>query len=109
NDGNNGQDGADGITPTLKIENEMWYVSYDNGITWTLLGQATGNPGQNGQDGQNGDSMFTSVTYDNNNVYFTLSDGTVITIPRGNGTEITIQIIDGAIIVPCKVSDTSYV
>jgi uncharacterized protein (TIGR02145 family) len=30
--------------------------------------------------------MFTSVTYDENNVYFTLTDGSVLIVPRGNST-----------------------
>ena len=30
-DGTDGKDGQDGNTPRLKIENDYWYVSYDNG------------------------------------------------------------------------------
>lgn len=43
-DGEDGKDGVDGITPMLKIgEDDYWYVSYDNGATWTSLGvKATG-------------------------------------------------------------------
>ena len=99
-DGEDGQDGKDGITPQLKIEDGYWYISYDNGATWTQLGKATGEDGkdgtdgENGKDGQNGtdgkdgqdgDSMFQSVTQDENYVYFTLADGTVIKIAKGNG------------------------
>lgn len=42
--GQPGQDGTDGITPQLKIgADNYWYVSYDNGKTWTSLGvKATG-------------------------------------------------------------------
>lgn len=40
-DGAAGTDGKDGITPQLKIENNYWHVSYDNGATWTQLGKAT--------------------------------------------------------------------
>lgn len=35
-DGKNGSDGKDGkdaITPQFKIENDYWYISYDNGNT----------------------------------------------------------------------------
>ena len=105
-DGKDGTDGQDGITPQLKIEEGYWYISYDNGATWTQLGKATGEDGkdgadgedgkdgadgQNGKDGQNGadgkdgqdgDSMFQSVTQDENYVYFTLADGTVIKISK---------------------------
>ena len=90
-DGADGQNGKDGITPQLKIEDGYWYISYDNGATWTQLGKATGENGQDGKDGQNGtdgkdgqdgDSMFQSVTQDENYVYFTLADGTVIKIAK---------------------------
>ena len=102
--GTNGTDGKDGVTPQLKIEEGYWYISYDNGATWTELGKAVGEdgkdgangtdgkdgqegkPGADGKDGQDGDSMFTSVTYDENNVYFTLTDGSVLIVPRGNST-----------------------
>ena len=96
-DGQDGQDGKDGITPQLKIEDGYWYISYDNGATWTQLGKATGEDGKDGadgkdgqdgaagKDGQDGDSMFQSVTQDENYVYFTLADGTVIKIAKGNG------------------------
>ena len=93
--GADGKDGKDGITPQLKIEDGYWYVSYDNGTTWTELGKAVGedgekgdkgDKGEDGKDGQNGDSMFTSVTYDENNVYFTLTDGNVLIVSRGNSS-----------------------
>lgn len=105
--GTNGTNGKDGVTPKLKIEDGYWYVSYDNGVTWIEVGKATGENGEKGDkgdkgdqgekgdkgdkgdvgnDGQNGDSMFTSVTFDDENVYFTLANGTVLIVPRGNGT-----------------------
>ena len=101
-DGADGQDGKDGITPQLKIEEGYWYISYDNGATWTQLGKATGEDGKDGvdgedgkdgqngadgKDGQDGDSMFQSVTQDENYVYFTLADGTVIKIAKASEEE----------------------
>ena len=92
-DGQDGADGKDGVTPQLKIEDGYWYISYDNGATWTQLGKATGEDGKdgadgsngtNGKDGQDGDSMFQSVSQDENYVYFTLADGTVIKISKGS-------------------------
>ena len=80
-----GADGKNGITPQLKIENDYWYISYDNGSTWTILGKATGNDGNdgvNGTNGKDGDSFFQSVTQDENNVYLTLADGTTITLAK---------------------------
>ena len=53
-DGQDGADGKDGITPLLKIENGYWYISYDNGATWTESGKATGDNGQDGQNGTDG-------------------------------------------------------
>lgn len=97
-DGQDGANGADGITPQLKIENDYWYISYDNGNTWKQLGKAVGEDGADGKDGVNGtngvdgkdgDSFFQSVTQDDDNVYFTLVDGTVITIPKVSNIELS--------------------
>ena len=84
NDGKDGTNGRDGVSPKLKIDNDYWYISYDNGTTWTQLGYARGADGTNGTNGKDGvDAVFHSVTQDENNVYFTLADGvTVITIPK---------------------------
>ena len=82
-DGNNGQDGTngkDGVTPKLEIRDGYWYISYDNGTNWTQLGKATGENGQDGADGKDGDSI--KITQDENNVYFELADGTIITISK---------------------------
>ncbi len=83
-DGANGKDGKDGVTPQLKIENGYWYVSYNNGESWESLGKATGENGSDGAAGKEGDSFFQSVTQDENNVIFTLADGTVLTIPKSS-------------------------
>ena len=72
--GTNGSDGTDGTTPKLEIRNGYWWVSYDNGQNWEQLGKATG------EDGKDGESI--KITQDENNVYFELEDGTVITIPK---------------------------
>ena len=76
-DGNNGVDGSDGVTPKLEIRESYWWISYDNGTNWTQLGKATG---ENGADGKDGDSI--KITQDENNVYFELVDGTIITISK---------------------------
>ena len=72
-------EGKNGITPQLKIENDYWYVSYDNGVSWTQLGRATV---ENSGDTTQGESLFQSVTQDENNVYLTLADGTTITLAK---------------------------
>ena len=72
--GTDGSDGADGVTPKLEIREGYWWISYDNGTNWTQLGKATG------EDGKDADSI--KITQDENNVYFELADGMVITISK---------------------------
>lgn len=121
-DGANGQDGKDGITPLLRIENDYWQISYDNGLTWQTLGKAKGEDGadgkdgadgqdgkdgengkdgadgkdgangQDGRDGLDGDSLFTSVTEDDDYVYLNLAAGNTIKIPKGNATKFALNI-----------------
>ena len=72
-DGQDGADGKDGITPMVSINEEgYWEVSYDNGTTWTLLKDDSGNPimskGEKGNEGlsvriivdENGDYVIES-------------------------------------------------
>ena len=93
-DGADGTNGKDGITPQLKIENGRWMLSMDNGKTWTDIGQATGADGTDGEDGIDGkdgtNGIFKSVTEDNDNVYFTLEDDSVITIPKSDNSKFAI-------------------
>ena len=99
-DGNNGQDGTngkDGVTPKLEIRDGYWYISYDNGTNWMQLGKATG------EDGKDADNI--KITQDDNNVYFELADGTVITISKYpsniiSNREIFYTSSDGQIITP---------
>lgn len=75
-----GKTGQEGVTPKLKIENDYWYVSYDNGASWQQLGKAKGDEGAQGPQG---DSLFQSIdTSDPENVVIFLSDGTVFVIPK---------------------------
>ncbi len=89
------------VTPQFKIESDYWFVSYDEGMTWTQLGKATGEQGAQGPQGEKGDtgaqgpkgdkgdkgdSMFSSVTQDAYFAYFTLADGTQIKISKDNGS-----------------------
>ena len=74
-DGEPGTPGQSGVTPTLKIVDGYWYVSYDGGKTWEedTLGQATGGKG---------DSMFEKVEYDDEHLYITMADGEKLVLPR---------------------------
>ena len=93
-DGTDGTNGKDGITPQLKIENGRWMLSMDNGKTWTDIGQATGADGTDGEDGVDGkdgtNGIFKSVREDDDNVYFTLEDDSVITIPKSDNSKFAI-------------------
>lgn len=102
-DGQNGQDGKDGITPQLKIEEGYWYVSTDNGQTWTQLGKATGENGKDGVDGKDGkdgvdgvdgDSMFQSVTVTETEVTFVTSDGQTFVLKRASALSIEFDTAD---------------
>ena len=88
-EGKDGTNGTNGTTPQFKIENDYWFISYDNGDTWTLLGKATGEDGKDGQDGVGGDSMFAGVDYKTSTDYviFTLADGTQIKLPTWSAFE----------------------
>ena len=64
--------GDRGVTPSMKIENGKWYVSYDNGITYVECGKATG---------EDGDAFFKEarISEDGKTAILTLADGTVLT------------------------------
>lgn len=66
-------EGKDATAPQLRINEEWWEISYDEGVSWTRLGKA---------DGEGGDSsVFSSVEASESEVKFTLSDGTSFSIP----------------------------
>ena len=69
--------GQNGTSPKLKIEDDYWYISYDDGTTWTKLDKATGEKGDDGAG--------ILVEMDENYVYFTLPNGTKFTVPRVGG------------------------
>lgn len=85
----NGKDGKDGVTPQMKIEDEYWYISYDEGKTWTKLSKATSEPG---------DGVFKSVADTESEVVFTLQDGTQIIIPKYKKVNITFEYEQGSVI-----------
>lgn len=118
-DGKPGEDGKDGITPQLKIENEYWYISYDNGASWTQLGKATGDKGDKGDKGDpgtpgasGGDSIFSKVEDNATEVVFTLADGTTtITIPKYTAAaslDITFETTESVNVLPGKSYEIGY-
>ena len=75
--------GRDGVTPQLRIQDGFWEVSYDGGVKWDRLGQATGNDGT---------SFFDDVKVSDDNLSLTLSDGTTLVFPKYQRPEITFSI-----------------
>lgn len=65
-----------------------------------------GDKGDKGDQGEPGDSFIESVTWDDEYVYFTFSDGTVVAIPLDNKSQPTNQIwytsTDGNIVTPYR-------
>lgn len=59
-------------SPSLKIENGYWFVSYDEGKTWQQLGKATG---------EDGTSFFSSVEPHEDYILFKLINGMEIKLP----------------------------
>ncbi len=68
---------GDAVAPKLKIEEDYWYISYDDGATWTQLGKASGEDGK--------DAAGIEIDMDENYVYFTLPGGQTVTVPRVGG------------------------
>lgn len=58
-------------TPKVKIEDDQWMVSYDDGTSWSKV---------EGQ-GPSATCVFESVTTTGTDAVFTLADGTVISVP----------------------------
>jgi len=102
--GEKGEDGEDGVTPQLKIgDDNLWYVSYDGGLTWTSLGVKatgdkgdkgdkgdTGNDGKNGidgRDGKDGVGIADVALNDAGELIVTLTDGTVKNLGKITGTD----------------------
>lgn len=78
--GKPGEEGKIGVTPQLKIEDGYWWVSYGEDSQWIKLDKAIVD---------NEVTVFEEVTQDDRYVYFTLKDGTVITIQKYQKLSIT--------------------
>lgn len=101
------KDGKDGTSPTFKIQDGSWHVSYDGGAKWEKLGKATG------EDGKDGVSI--AVEEDDQYVYLTFPSGTTLTLPKspgaiGESVKVTTgdpSISDKYVIVTSKVENTT--
>lgn len=99
-DGKDGTNGSDGITPQLRIVEGYWQISYDNGVSWTTLGKATGEDGQ---------SIFSGINTDNPDyVVITLTDNTSITLLRYKALSLNLEKTEAIIVTPGSIRDISY-
>ena len=91
--------GENGITPQLKIENDNWMLSVDNGQTWQNLGKAKGDKG---------DSFFKNVVNNENDLTLELEDGTVIKLPKQQVFSITLDKTRFSDVLPSTSYEVNY-
>lgn len=96
-------EGKDGVTPQLKIEDEYWYISYDDGQSWTQLGKATGEAGQDAQP-----SIFQDVREEEDCVHFVLADDSIITVPKYKKATLQFLPSDKVYVFPNGVYEVDY-
>ena len=70
-----------GATPQLKIEDETWFVSYDDGKTWEELGAAVS-------------VGIKDIAEENGELVITMADGTVIAVPLGSPMKVVLGDFD---------------
>lgn len=98
NDGNKLKvSGDNGITPIIGIDTDgYWTIDMGNGVQRLKDAngedvKAIGQDGTDGKDGVDGSSFFNNVRYDDNFVYFTFTDGKVVSIPLSKGVSFTVS------------------
>ena len=94
--GQPGENGNHGKTPTFKIETGELKVSYDDGSTWTSLGNVTGTPGATGREVQlqvNGG--YIQWKYEGDSAWTNLVS--LETLVGSDGREVTFRVEDGYI------------
>ena len=81
-----GTTGQDGVTPRFKIEEGYWWISYDDGGTWTRMDKA---------NGEDGDSFISDIDCSGATfVTLVLSDGTILSIPRFRPSDLVLNLPD---------------
>ena len=70
-----------GATPQLKIEDETWFVSYDDGKTWEELGAAVS-------------VGIKDIKEENGELVITMADGTSIAVPLGSPMKVVLGDFD---------------
>lgn len=105
-DGKDGKDGKDGVTPRLKIENDYWYVSYDDGATWQEISRATTDVGST--------CPIVDIEETDNDVIFYMTDGSTIVISKGvnydslDDNKIYYRTVDGRKLYPYSTEANRY-
>ena len=93
--GANGTNGEDGVTPQLKVLNNVWYVSYDGGVEWTKIGAVPAG---------NADCLFKNVYTDAGYVCFELTSGVTFKLPLNSASasnlDIVFDVAQGVAMVP---------
>ena len=70
-----------GAAPQLKIEDETWFVSYDDGKTWEELGAAVS-------------VGIKDIKEENGELVITMADGTTIAVPLGSPMKVVLGEFD---------------
>ncbi len=80
--------GEDGITPMFKIVEDYWYISYDGGLSWDIVGRASGEFSGN---------VFTDVilSEDGSKVTLVLSDGSEFSFELFGTFDIVFEGVNG--------------
>lgn len=73
---------AEAVVPQIKVDDKgFWVISYNDGGKWDYILDDQKQPVSAIGRGDVGESFFKEVREDGLNVYFTLMDGTTITVP----------------------------
>lgn len=70
---------ASSVLPVIKIEDGKWMISYDNSMTWSYLGKATGS---------SGNEFVSDVTPFSDFVQISFIDGTSVCVPTQDGFDL---------------------
>jgi hypothetical protein len=90
-DGKDGQNGKDGISPIFRILENIWEVSYDNGVTYISTGinavGPAGKDGEQGPTGKDGISVTKSEINENGELVLTFSDNKTVNVGKVVGAD----------------------
>ncbi len=106
-----GIQGAAGSSPRIKIEDQFWWISYDEGATWERLDRATG------EDGADGDSFFREVDNSSDEfILLVLADGSSLKVPKYIPLDIVLDLpldlvidVNETITIPYRIVGTEQV